>query len=139
VTIVADVFLSSGSVLSASSALGVPGTVDVQASTSDLSTALARLPEAAVPAAELLRASCGARLPGGRTSSLVVAGRAGVPLEPGAFLPSPLLVDPPASTGTAEPDAASPETPVVESELHFVSRWTGWSLLRAQAPVRCSD
>ena len=42
-------------------------------------------------AAALLRASCAARLAEGKTSSLVVAGREGVPLEPGGLMPSALM------------------------------------------------
>ena len=42
-------------------------------------------------AAALLRASCAARLAEGKTSSLVVAGREGVPLEPGGLVPSGLM------------------------------------------------
>ncbi len=91
VRIVADVYLTSDSLVSASSALGVPGTVNIQASITNVSGSLARLPEAVLQAAALLRASCAARLAGGKSSSLVLGGRDSVPPEPGGLLPSPLL------------------------------------------------
>src|SRR5262249_11791766 len=48
---------------------------------------------APLQASELLRASCAARFSGGKTSSLVLGGRDGLPLQPGDLLPSPLNVD----------------------------------------------
>jgi large exoprotein involved in heme utilization and adhesion len=96
ITIVTDVFLSSESILSASSALSAPGTINVQAQVSDVSGNLARLPEAVLQAAALLRASCAARLSEGKSSSLVVAGREGQPPEPGGFLPRPFVESKPA-------------------------------------------
>jgi len=93
VHIVADVYLTSDSIVSASSALGVPGTINVQASITDLSGSVARLPEVLLQAGTLLRASCAARLAAGKASSLVVAGREGLPLEPVGYLPSPLVAD----------------------------------------------
>jgi hypothetical protein len=41
-------------------------------------------------AAALLRASCSARLASGKVSSFVIAGREGIPPEPGGLLPSAL-------------------------------------------------
>ena len=91
VTIVSDVFLkSTDSSVTASSALSTPGTVDIQAPITDLSGALAPLPENVLQATALLRQSCAARFAGGKLSSLVVGTRDGLPLEPGAFMPSPL-------------------------------------------------
>lgn len=92
VLIVADVFLTTGSIVSASSALGVPGIIDIQATVTDLSGSVVDLPESLLSAASLLRASCATRLAvGGMASSLVVAGRDGVPAEPGGQLPSPIV------------------------------------------------
>jgi filamentous hemagglutinin family protein len=88
VQIVANVFLTSGSVVSASSALGVPGTIDIQASITDVSGNVSQLPQGALQASALLRASCATRLAGGKLSSLVVAGRDGIPPDPGGVLPS---------------------------------------------------
>ncbi len=94
IRIIADVFLTSGSVLSASSALGVPGTIAIQAQITDLS-GLARLPEAVLQAAAMLRASCTARLAESEASSLTVVGRGALPAEPGTPLASPFLLEGP--------------------------------------------
>jgi filamentous hemagglutinin family protein len=91
VLIVADVFLDDAtSQVSASSALGIQGTVDIQAPVTSLSGALAPLPQAFVGAVALLPARCATRLSGGKYSSLVLGGRDGLPLDPGGLLPSPL-------------------------------------------------
>jgi filamentous hemagglutinin family protein len=88
ITIVTDAFLSSGSIISASSALSAPGTIDVQAQTSDVSGSVARLPESVLQAVALLPASCELRMAGGSASSLIVAGSDGVPVDPGGPLPA---------------------------------------------------
>ena len=93
IAIFADTFLTSESIVSASSALSAPGTIDVQARFTNLSGNIAQLPENVVQAAALLRAACAARLSAGKISSLVVAGREGVPLEPGGVMPSPLIAE----------------------------------------------
>jgi filamentous hemagglutinin family protein len=90
----AEVFLADpASLVSASSALGLQGTVNIQAPVTSLSGTLAPLPQAFVQVAALLPARCAARLSGGQTSSLVVGGRDGLPREPGSLLPSPLVLE----------------------------------------------
>ena len=94
VRIVSDVFLRDpASLVSASSALGVQGTVDIRSPVTSLSGVVAPLPQAFVSAAALLPARCAARLSGGRYSSLVVGGPEGLPLDPGGLLPSILTLD----------------------------------------------
>ena len=93
IRIAAEVYLTQESVLSASSALSAPGTIDIQAPTKEISGNVARLPESAAPPAALLRASCAARLTGGNVSSLVVGAREGLPPDPEGVLPSPLLTE----------------------------------------------
>lgn len=94
VRIVSDVFLRDpASLVSASSALGIQGTVDIRAPVTSLSGAVAPLPQAFVSAAALLPARCAAQLSGGRYSSLVVGGPDGLPLDPGGVLASPLTLD----------------------------------------------
>ena len=91
INIFADVMLSSTPIdtaVTASSALSAPGTVNITAVVTDVSEALATLSTEVLQAAALLRASCASRLAEGKTSSLVVAGREGVPLEPGGLMPS---------------------------------------------------
>jgi filamentous hemagglutinin family protein len=110
VDLTADIFLTSNSILSASSALGVPGTIDVQAAITDVSGSIVQLPESVLQAASLLRASCAARLAGGKTSSLVVGGRDGVPLEPPGLLSSPLAT----IAATQPADRTGPAMPALE-------------------------
>jgi large exoprotein involved in heme utilization and adhesion len=91
----AEVFLADpASLVSASSTLGIQGTVDIQSPITSLSGALAPLPQAFVSAAALLPTRCAARAPGSTYSSLILSGREGLPLDPGGLLPSPVILDP---------------------------------------------
>jgi filamentous hemagglutinin family protein len=76
--------------LDASSQLGVAGTIAVSTPTADLSGVVTPLPQTFTSAAVLLRQRCAERLRGGEISSLVLAGRDGVPADPEGGLPSPL-------------------------------------------------
>ena len=73
--------------VSASSPLGVQGTVAIQAPVTNLSGVATPLPERLVAETELLRDRCAARLREGRVSSLVERGRDGVPASPAGVLP----------------------------------------------------
>jgi filamentous hemagglutinin family protein len=86
--LLADIPIESA--ITASSALSTPGIISIQANVTDISGEVSQLPSNIVQAATLLRAACTARLAAGRTSSLVVAGREGVPPEPDGLLSSPL-------------------------------------------------
>ena len=91
INIFADVFLANvllESAITASSQLNRSGTINVNAIVTNLSNTLAELPSGMLQVASLLRASCAARMAEGKASSLVVAGREGVPVEPGGLLPS---------------------------------------------------
>ena len=101
INITADVFLvnsggqfptSLAGIVDASSALNTPGTVNIEATFTNVEGSVTLLPETPLKATELLRAACAARFAGGKTSSLVVGGRDGLPLQPGDLLPSPLYV-----------------------------------------------
>lgn len=83
-------FIDPASVISASSQLGVNGTVNIQAPINELSGTLSPLSSAFQQSAALVAARCAAQL-GGRLSTFVLAGRDGIPAEPGGLLPSPLL------------------------------------------------
>jgi large exoprotein involved in heme utilization and adhesion len=114
IQISSDVFLSDPvSLVSASSAMGIQGTVDIRAPVTTLSGTLAPLPQAFVSAAALLPARCAARAQDGRYSSLVLGGREGLPIDPGGLLPSPLVlddrlvVDPAMSGGPQPPPSAA--------------------------------
>jgi hypothetical protein len=94
--------------VTASSALSSPGTVSINAVVTDVSGSLAELSVEVLEAAALLRASCSTRLAEGKTSSLVVAGREGLPLEPGGLVPSALADLRPAPTaGSVAPFLAA--------------------------------
>jgi len=87
VDIGAEVFLADPtSSVTASSVLGVSGFA------LPLSGALAPLPQTFVSAATLLPTRCAARYREGKTSSIAVGGRSGLPPEPGGALPSPLAL-----------------------------------------------
>jgi filamentous hemagglutinin family protein len=125
INITADVFLvnqggtTPGSlvgIVEASSALSTPGRIIIQATITDVSGTLARLPESVLQAAALLTASCATRLAGGKTSSLVVAGREGVPPTPDAPLWSPLTdvgVDAPLRSGEGHGRDSFPKIAVI--------------------------
>ena len=86
-----QVFLADpASQVSASSALGINGQVNIQAPVTSISGAVAPLPQTFAQTAELLRSRCAQRLREGTVSRFVVGGRDGVPLEPGDLLLSPL-------------------------------------------------
>jgi len=88
------------------------------------------LPAEIVQAAALLQARCAARLAGGTSSSFVVAGRDGLPLEPGGLLPSPLYVESERTTRLAESlglPALQVGRPFMESNLTLVPLALGCS------------
>jgi len=131
ITIVAGVFFADPtSTVSASSTLGVSGTVDIQAPVTNLSGTLAPLPAEIVQAAGLLQARCAARLAGGTSGSFVVAGRDGLPLEPGGMLPSPLYAESPGSgrlAGSLDVPGLRVGRTFVESNLTLVPLAIGCS------------
>jgi hypothetical protein len=83
---------SLAGIVDASSALSTPGTINIEATFTNVTSEVVQLPETPLRATELLRAACAARFVGGKTSSLVLAGRDGVPPQPGGLLPSPLYL-----------------------------------------------
>ena len=88
IRIVANTFLADPySSVDASSALGIDGTVDIQAPITNVSGLLSPLSQEFVNATALLREPCMARLKGGKYSSFIVGGRDALPLEPGGPLP----------------------------------------------------
>jgi hypothetical protein len=114
IQITSDVFLADPtSQVTASSTLGIQGTVDIRAPVTNLSGTLAPLPQAFINVAALLPARCAARLSRGTTSSLVLGGRPGLPLEPSGVLPSPLalgerlMADPTVTGAPARPTSAA--------------------------------
>jgi large exoprotein involved in heme utilization and adhesion len=91
ISITAGVFLADpNSIVSASSARGIDGEVDIRAPVTNISGSISQLQKNYSSAASLLLKPCAVRMSGGQQSSLVVAGRDGLPMEPGGLLPSPL-------------------------------------------------
>jgi large exoprotein involved in heme utilization and adhesion len=81
----ADHFIpSADSRVSASSSLGIDGTVEISAPEVDLSGGLEALPARFFDAAALLKERCGVRA-GRAMSSLIKVGRGGLPLAPEAL------------------------------------------------------
>jgi filamentous hemagglutinin family protein len=112
-------------IVDASSALSTPGTVNIEAKFTNVTGTFAQLPSAPLQATELLRASCAARFAGGKASSLVLAGRDGLPLQPGDLLPSPLYVTGPSS---GDNKSTAEETPLrftlLDSKDRLLSKYS---------------
>ncbi len=84
--------ISPDSLVEASSALGIAGSVAISAPETDLSTGVAVLTSALMDAAARLAKQCGAR--GGRTlASFVGKGRGVLPVQPGAAMMAHYLGD----------------------------------------------
>jgi large exoprotein involved in heme utilization and adhesion len=94
INIIADhIFISPDSSITASSQLGISGTVTITAPIVDLTGSLVTLPTPYLDASNLLAERCAARL-AGKASSFVLAGRGGMPVEPDGLLPSTGLTGP---------------------------------------------
>ncbi len=90
INIIAGTFLADQtSVVSASSQFGLSGAVNIQSPVSSLSNTLTTLPQQPLQVQHLMRQRCAAQAHG-QLSSLVVAGRDALPVEPGGWLMSPL-------------------------------------------------
>ncbi len=136
INIVAGTFIADpASVVNASSQQGVSGTVNIQSPVQNFSSVLAPLPKSFASAAALLAQRCAARVAGGQVSTFVMAGREGLPAEPGGFLTSPPYRT--SATGVAgdEPVALTP-TMLVAMADRAVSvrngaigdRFPGWDI-----------
>jgi large exoprotein involved in heme utilization and adhesion len=75
----------------ASSTLGISGTINIQSPVQNVGGQLTPMPQEFSSAAALLAQQCAARVVDGKFSTFVVAGREGLPVEPGGFLASPSL------------------------------------------------
>lgn len=94
IRIIAGTFLADqSSAISASSEFGLNGTVSIQSPVSSLSGTLATLPQRPLSVQPLFTQRCAAQATG-QLSSLVVAGRDTLPVEPGGWLMSPLSMMP---------------------------------------------
>jgi large exoprotein involved in heme utilization and adhesion len=92
INITAGVFLADpASIVDASSTLGISGTINIQSPVQNIGGRLTPLSQKFSSAASLLSQRCAARAADGKFSTFVVAGREGLPVEPGGFLASPSL------------------------------------------------
>jgi filamentous hemagglutinin family protein len=102
ISITTQSFLADAtSVIDASSQFGISGTVNIQSPTAQMAGRLVALPANPLIATSLLSQRCAA-LTGGQFSSFIVAGRYGVPPEPGGWLVSPFASDGPLSDVAAQ-------------------------------------
>jgi filamentous hemagglutinin family protein len=121
--IVANYFFNApGTLIDASSALGLPGTVQVSTSGIDLVSALAALPSQFLDATSLLRTACSVR-GSSSGSSLRATGRSGLPFSPEQNLFSSYF-DPADSSGAsaAAGVSASPLLAWATPAFHFACR-----------------
>jgi hypothetical protein len=79
------------SIVSASSTLGVSGTINIQSPVQNVGGELAALSQELSSVGALLAQQCAARAADGKFSTFVIAAREGLPVEPGGFLASPSL------------------------------------------------
>jgi filamentous hemagglutinin family protein len=92
INVTAGVFLADpNSVVDASSLQGPQGTVNIQSPVQNVGGQLTPMSQQFSSAAALLAQQCAARAADGKFSTFVVAGREGLPVEPGGFLASPSL------------------------------------------------
>ena len=120
IMITADQFIpSSDSIVSASSELGISGTIVINGPRVDVNGALVVLSTQLRGRTEVLREACAARADR-PISSLVEAGRGGLPQDPEATLPALYIagrdVNPEPSADTVEPSGGTP--------LHTTARLT---------------
>lgn len=80
------------STITATATVGIDGVVGIRAATTNISGTVTPLPQRFASTEPLSQLRCAQRLRGGQISSFVVAGRAGLPVDPSGGLPS-LLVD----------------------------------------------
>jgi hypothetical protein len=94
IDIVSDVFLADpGSIIDASSSLGIDGQVDIRAPITHVSSLVSPLSKDFRSVVALLRKPCMARVHKGEYSSFMIKGRDSLPVEPGKFLSSPLSIE----------------------------------------------
>ena len=118
INITAELFLvDASSVISASSALGIDGVINIESPVSDVTSGVTKLPAEVLDASSLVQAPCAARATAG-ASSLTSAGRSGLPAGPDGYLPSPgpgLATHAPTTVGLAA------TTPAVSDTRHGVT------------------
>jgi filamentous hemagglutinin family protein len=121
ITIIADQYLpSADSIVSATSQLGISGTVELIGPRVDLNGSLVVLSSELRAAAEILRDSCAARsaLP---RSSLTDAGRGGLPQDPETMIPALYLAGRDAEGESTDDSISTPMPFVRHGSLHVTT------------------
>jgi hypothetical protein len=93
IAIETGVFLMDGTshITATAGPAGIDGAVDIRAVTTDIKGTVTLLPQRFASTSSLSDLRCAQRLRGGQISSFVVAGRAGLPVDPSGGLPSFLV------------------------------------------------
>jgi large exoprotein involved in heme utilization and adhesion len=93
INVIAGVFLADpGTLVSATSASGPQGTVNIQSPVQNIGGELTPMSDEFSSALALLAQQCAARVADGMFSTFVITGHEGLPAEPGGFLASPSWV-----------------------------------------------
>lgn len=123
ITIVAGVLIVDGtSQIDASSQLGISGEVSLRAPLRNMAGVITPLPQSFIGQANLYGQRCAAQK-GGQFSSFVQGTREGLPVQPGDFIPSPLLSGF-SPLSSEQPDTSeSPNLAVTPQGMHQ----GGWS------------
>ena len=113
ITIVTDFYLKDdASIVDASSALGISGTVIISTLDDDISGSITVLPETYLDASTLLTGQCAAN-DGIGSNSLVVTGSGGLPEDPGSYLSASVL--------DVENKSSIEKITVIDSETMYAS------------------
>jgi filamentous hemagglutinin family protein len=132
IDILAGVVLQEpGSAIDASSALGISGSVNIQAPIQQLAGAIAPLPQAFAVPTNLYGQRCAAQK-GGQFSSFVHGSRDGLPPQPGDLIPSPLALNSelfiPSTGSQPTQNLATVQTGVAESNHSNISFATSFCM-----------
>ncbi|MGE3153215.1 MAG: filamentous hemagglutinin N-terminal domain-containing protein [Nitrospiraceae bacterium] len=127
ISITTQSFLADAtSVIDASSQFGINGTVNIQSPTAQMAGRLVALPANPLILTSLFSQRCAA-LTGGQFSSFIVAGRYGMPPEPGGWLASPFVSDGPGAAISAQEGAPSFTGDIMgsrsEPDTFSIRRW----------------
>ena len=131
----AGTFLADpSSSVSASSQLGINGTVDIRATVQNLSGALVVLQQDFLAGGSLIAQRCVARPTDGQASSFILAGREGIPVEPDGSLASPLEPQAPLGGSPLVMPSRPPAAPAI-----LLAAGPGFGSRPADRPIQAED
>ena len=135
------VIQSLDSSITASSALGVNGTVQIKAPDSDSLGRITRLPAVIVDASALLAERCAARAASTQQSSFIVSGRGGLPAGTSDGLMASMLdleTDTGANARAAKPPMTSSAGPAIASTGPMLAQIPMLTQIPMLAQIDCS-